>query len=270
MTVENSENSNKFISDLIKSEKPFSLIRLRSETDTLLYKGKYPKDIHPKYCNNGGLYPATKPILDLYSQYVHMGVKESDGIVYWEHLDYQYKAYKSFIQAPLLHFSSVEPFYFDDPWSQHLEGKKVLVIHPFSDSIKSQYKKREDIFDNKLILPEFDLITYKSVQSSADNTKEHSNWNESLTHMANEIKEIDFDIALIGCGCYDIPVSTLIKSLGKQSIIIGGGLQIMFGIKGNRWDIDPNVNKFYNEHWVRASDSEKPDKFDTVEKGCYW
>ena len=88
--------------------------------------------------------------------------------------------------------------------------------------------------------------------------------------MINDINNIDFDIALIGCGCFDIPLATHIKSLGKQSIIIGGGLQIMFGIKGRRWDIDPNVNKFYNEHWVRASESEKPTNYNSVEGGCYW
>ena len=77
-------------------------------------------------------------------------------------------------------------------------------------------------------------------------------------------------IALIGCGCYDIPLSTYIKGLGKQSIIIGGGLQILFGIKGSRWDRHNIISKLYNDNWIRPSESEKPNNFKSIEGGCYW
>ena len=47
----------------------------------------------------------------------------------------------------------------------NLENKKVLIIHPFIDTILSQYNFREKIFENKDILPKFDIETVKAVQS---------------------------------------------------------------------------------------------------------
>ena len=52
------------------------------------------------------------------------------------------------------------PFYYKDPWTKELAGKRVLVIHPFADDILSQYKNhRTQIWKDPDILPEFELIT---------------------------------------------------------------------------------------------------------------
>ena len=49
-------------------------------------------------------------------------------------------------------------------------------------------------------------------------------------------------------------------------------LQIMFGIKGKRWDTHPEISSFYNEHWVRPNDNEKPTtRFSMLnEPDTYW
>ena len=60
------------------------------------------------------------------------------------------------------------------------------------------------------------------------------------------------------------------KRRGKQAIHLGGPLQILFGIKGKRWDDIPSVSKFYNEYWTRPSDEETPVNNTKVEGGCYW
>lgn len=58
------------------------------------------------------------------------------------------------------------PFFAKHPWSKALEGKKVLVVHPFADLIEHQYyNKREKLFTNPEILPKFDLKTITAVQS---------------------------------------------------------------------------------------------------------
>ena len=63
----------------------------------------------------------------------------------------------------------LEPFYFDSPWSQLLENKKVLVIHPFEKSIKNQYSKKQLLFSNEKTLPNFELTTIKAEQTSEGN-----------------------------------------------------------------------------------------------------
>lgn len=172
--------------------------------------------------------------------------------------------------SKLVHLNNICPISSPIPWSNHLKGKNVLVIHPFDKLIKEQYKKRNLLFSNNNILPDFNLITYKPVQSIADNYTLYNfqNWFEALNYMKQQIKNIDFDIALIGAGAYGIFLGDYCKSLGKKSIHIGGATQLLFGIKGKRWD---NCN-FYNDYWIRASDKEKPLGVEKLENGtfAYW
>jgi hypothetical protein len=131
-----------------------------------------------------------------------------------------------------------------------------------------QYEKRNLIWaDGKL--PDFELITYKPVWTLGGN-RPHSSWKESLDFMKSEIAELDFDIALLGCSHYGIPLVSFIKdSLNKSAIYVGGELQILFGIKGSRWDNWERVNKYYNEHWTRSID-EIPTGHNLMDGGCYW
>jgi hypothetical protein len=43
--------------------------------------------------------------------------------------------------AVAIHTRALEPFYHVKPWSACLRGKTLLVVHPFAETIKKQYKK---------------------------------------------------------------------------------------------------------------------------------
>ena len=147
-----------------------------------------------------------------------------------------------------------------------MEKKKVLIIHPFEKTIISQYKKRKKIFLNKNILPEFDIDTIKAVQSLSSEDSRFKSWFDALEYMKDKISKKDFDIALIGCGAYGLPLSSHVKKMGKIGIHMGGSLQLLFGIKGKRWDDNPIIKKLYNKHWVRPSEIEKPKNYKKVEE----
>ena len=165
------------------------------------------------------------------------------------------------------------PFLFENPWSQYLKGKKVLVINPFEDTIKKQYEKREKLFKNPEVLPEFDLLTYKPVQGigRAKNKLKYKTWFEALAKMKEDIKNIDFDIAIIGAGAYGMFLAQYVKSVGKQAIHMGGATQLLFGIKGNRWD-NCFGDLYYNKYWTRPSKDETPEGVELFERGtmAYW
>ena len=147
----------------------------------------------------------------------------------------------------------------------------MLVIHPFSKSIESQYKRRKQIWANENILPEFKLITYKAIQTIAgNNTENYSDWFEALDIMKKDISKIDFDIAIIGCGAYGFPLAAECKRIGKKAIHLGGQVQMMFGISGKRWEEIPYYQQFINEYWVHPMEEEIPNNFKKVEGGCYW
>ena len=166
------------------------------------------------------------------------------------------------------------PFKFEKPWTQWLEGKKVLVVHPFIESIRRQYEiNRERLFDNPLVLPKFkSLECIRAVQSAAGNTpEEFSSWHEALEYMKSEIAKKDFDVALIGCGAYGMPLAAYVKTLGKVGIQLAGWTQMLFGVYGERWvSQQSQYHKFINKYWIRPSENETPQKAKDIESGCYW
>lgn len=88
------------------------------------------------------------------------------------------------------------------------------------------------LFPNTNILPEFQLRIIKAVQViGGKGTSGYTDWFDALEHMKIQIRECDFDIALLGCGAYGLPLAAYIKQLGKQAIYVGGSLQLMFGIR---------------------------------------
>lgn len=99
-----------------------------------------------------------------------------------------------------------------------LEGKKVLVVHPFAEDIQSQYNNhRTDIWKDPDVFLEFKLITYKSVQSMLGLKTPYKSWFDALKKMEEDISKIDFDIALIGCGAYGMPLAAYVKKNGQTS-----------------------------------------------------
>jgi hypothetical protein len=177
-------------------------------------------------------------------------------------------------EAKIINFSFLDPYWVKYPWTRALEGKKVLVIHPFAKTIEAQYKNRSLLFKDNL-LPQFDLITIKAVQSIAGAKTDFNDWFSALQFMKNEIDKVNFDVCLIGAGAYGLPLAAYVKKKGKIAFQYGGKLQLLFGIRGKRWENEKYNDKynFYelmNEYWVRPSEDETPPKSHIVEENCYW
>lgn len=224
--------------------------------------------------DNAGFFSATPSSLAKYAQMTLDELKHIDILGSWLHHEkfLFHLLPKQHIRFMLRDLSPVTNS--DLPWSAALKGKRVLVVHPFEESIKLQYSKRNLLFENKELLPEFDLVTLKAVQTIAGNghKTEFKDWFAALEYMKEEINKREFDIAILGCGAYGMPLAVHIKKMGKQAIHIGGETQILFGIKGKRWE-DASYdyqNKFYNEHWIRPLAIDIPANAEQVEGGCYW
>ena len=69
-----------------------------------------------------------------------------------------------------------------------------------------------------------------------------------------------------------MPLAIYCKNVhNATAIAMGGGSQILFGLKGHRWDSHPGVSKLYNQHWMYPLESETPRNFGTIEDGGpYW
>lgn len=213
-----------------------------------------------------GFYPTTEVNIRKFYTLMIDSMKEVDILASWIKSEQYFEEYLSSAYKIALMFEQL--YLAEFPWTKALEGKKILIIHPFASTIQEQYKKREYIWKNRETLPNFDLQTIQAIQSLGGNNPNFPSWFDALEYMKSEIEKTDFEICLLGCGAYGFPLAAHVKRLGKKAVHIGGALQLLFGIKGKRWDKD--FANIYNEYWVRPNESEKPQNADSVEGGCYW
>lgn len=216
-----------------------------------------------------GFFPGHIDKIEQFCELILNDIKEVDILGSW--LKEERFFQKELQNAKRVILEDMEPFFSPNPWTRALEGKKILVVHPFAETIEQQYQKRELLFENNL-LPNFELKTIKAVQSIAGAKTEFNNWFEALESMKTKIDKTDYDICIIGAGAYGFPLAAHVKRTGKKAIHLAGVTQLLFGIKGKRWEqyiVWPYTN-LYNEHWVRPGENEKPKNANLVEGACYW
>ncbi|MCR5557533.1 MAG: hypothetical protein K6F75_08270 [Butyrivibrio sp.] len=227
-------------------------------------------------CFNAGFFPRKMEIADKVAQIYLDSASNMDLCGVWNIFmeDYVLKHYAK--GAKLTKLRYLEPWIAKtEPWSKALSGKKVLFVHPFSESMKLQYDKRKELFKNRFkeedILPEVDLKLIKAVQSiGGEGAGEFGTWFDAYNFMLDDIRNTDFDVAILGCGAYGFPLAAEIKKMGKVAVHLGGATQLWFGIKGKRWNDDPLIASLYNDSWINPSVEEKPKHAEGVEGGCYW
>jgi hypothetical protein len=272
------------IKEELSKEKPSMIGRFgSSEIRAVLYprmprllQARVKKRVYFDIGMHAGFFPVNEETLKRYSDLLMEDMKLVDILASWRIEEVFLKKY--FSSAKRIEYVELEPYFQDNPWTEVLANKKVLVIHPFNNTIESQYKNNRDkLFVDKRVLPEFkSLETIRAVQTIGGNRENFHDWFEALEFMKNEINKKDFDIAILGCGAYGFPLAAHIKRIGKKSIYMGGATQILFGIKGRRWLSNSEFSNIINEHFIFPGDADKPknwensqDIINTTEVG-YW
>ena len=166
-------------------------------------------------------------------------------------------------------FEGLEPFVFGkEGWHHSLSDKKVLCVSPFSDTIKNQIKKFDKIWDGAKVK---ELATVTSRFSEHWTGDKPIPWRQKLDSMLSEIDKLDFDFATVGCGGLSLHICQHIKAMGKPCVHLGGGNQILYGVRGKRWDDWFKQHNWYGtKDWIRPMPHEVPPYHGTMEFGCYW
>ena len=119
-------------------------------------------------------------------------------------------------------------------------------------------------------MPEFELQLLRAPQTLAGNSDGYASWTEAYEKMRCAISAMEFDVAILGCGAYGLPLGAQIKSIGKIAIHLGGATQLLFGISGKRWADKPSFQAIMTDEWRFPLENEKPRNLEMVEEGCYW
>jgi hypothetical protein len=145
-------------------------------------------------------------------------------------------------------------------FEESLRGKRVLVVSPFETSIRSNWGRRARFFRD-FQYPEFHLLTVNSpitYKGLPPDCYPHGDWFETLNALIAEIRHIDFDIALLSCGSYAMPIGTFISAkMGKTAIYVGGILQLFFGIMGRRYENPFYLTAINRDAFIRPIERER-------------
>ena len=219
-----------------------------------------------------GFFPAKNEAIEKFCQDMDECLAHIDVLGSWLHDEEKFS--ERLVSAKRYVLEDLEPFFAATPWTHALRGKRVVVVHPFAQTILSQAESLQLIHPAGF-MPEINLRVVASVQSiggRVHGAHRFADWFEARDYMFEEVMKEPFDIAILGCGAYGLSLAKRIKTAGKIALHLGGVTQLLFGIIGARWEkfiVYPYTNLF-NEFWVRPDDSERPPSAARVEGACYW
>lgn len=146
-----------------------------------------------------------------------------------------------------------------------------LVVSPFTRSMKLQACRMKEIHPDHKNTSNFKDFEkrcqflpcplYSHLQPSP-----FRSWSEGLERLTEMALKTNYDLAIVGAGAWSLPLLANLKKEGRSGIHLGGETQLVFGIKGKRWD----SHGIYTEAWVRPDQDEAPKGKERLEQGCYW
>jgi hypothetical protein len=219
---------------------------------------------------NAGLFPLEPTALVAAAERLGSALAAVDLLARWDS-PYQARLVDGLDPRPQMGaLSALEPWWQSQPWSAALAGLRVLVVHPFVASIEAQWHRRQSLFSDPAVLPSFALQTLRPPQTLGGASEGHSSWSAALDGLIAQVAALQFDVALLGCGAYGLPLGAAIKAQGRAAVHLGGALQLLFGIRGRRWETIPRYAALSNTAWVRPLPEETPAAAALVDGGCYW
>ena len=100
---------------------------------------------------HSGFFPVDEDSLFAFADLMDRDLTELDLLGSWRPEE-RFLELDDIPKIPLVY---LEPFWSERPWTRLLEGKKVLVVHPFAEAIEAQYARRELLFRRPDILPQY-------------------------------------------------------------------------------------------------------------------
>ncbi len=220
---------------------------------------------------NAGVFPSTGAVLSHCCRELMKAVSGLDLIALWDNPGETRLVRVHAKKAAMTRLDGLSSFVHVDPWTHQLAGRRVLVVSPFAATIESQYERRDEVWArHPKVLPTFALETLATPFPAAIERPPDADWSSCLDRLRSELDDRRFDVALIGAGAWSLPLVLHCKRLGRIGIHLGGSLQLLFGIKGRRWDQDKLISEMLTPSWVRPSPGETPSAAGLVERGCYW
>lgn len=274
------ETQQRKIAELLAEDRPICIMRPGNGEFVSAWMRDEAKFFGSKRYKKNCMYKIFEYNDALYEKWVNQfnqDMSEADAVVLLGRRDrmeeYLCEAYwhpKELFHLRYLEFSPMSKNAPYDSWIYSLKGKRVLIVSLFADTMQKQLPYLDAIWGEKNPTKDIEFVFQKSVWFMGKNvSSEFSTWYDALEFLDRQISEKEFDVAVVSAGPFSMPLCANIKRRGGKAIQYGGSLQLLFGIRGNRWESMP-ISQFFNEYWVRPSQEETPADAHRVENACYW
>lgn len=246
----------------------------------IMYPEKTIKELHV----NAGVFPADRQGLDAFVRRYMSSISKCDILSYkrpWvipNMGEEMCMTTGNDVNPYSCRISATEPFQSAYPFTSYLVGKSVVVVSPFVRSMQQQYLNRRNIWGDRVndFLPEFSSLRFVKAPLSAGLVPPiDEDWGAMADRLIGEIFPEDNhsswpDVLLCGCGPVGLVLCVAAKERGRVGVSFGGSLQILFGIRGKRWDMNDSFKSFINDYWIRPTGDEIPTDASSIEGACYW
>jgi hypothetical protein len=279
------------ICNLFQSEKPFLIGRNGTIELEILLNYYYILNILESQKNtlelNAGIFPTTNEYIEDFCRSYIEALTNTDIIAegWYEPLKKAENNLLNILNPNRIKVTlrNLEPYYAPPHlrWTQYLANKRVAIINSFAETCEQQ------TYMSKAIWPEYTesflpnsttwipITTYYCPKLAGENT--YANWPSHIKNFKDAIEyiiertlESKAEVAIIGCGGMGMIIGSKLKDAGLQVIVMGGATQILFGIKGKRWENHSIISKFFNDAWVSPNPLNAPKNYKLIENGCYW
>lgn len=268
------------ISGAIEARTPYAVGRLGGVEANIMMWGKQISSSfwRPNSCTffadtatgatNAGIAPRNRESYRLFANLAWDALQQADLLGVWK-TGREAICLKSHTKKVFFDVEITGPNGKDDcHWMRSLKGRRVLVISPFTATIEVQIPKLGEVWREMPWMAETDFHLVPFPYLIDEDCSE--TWWEVYNRIGKIICAGNYDVALFGCGGLGLPFTQIAKDAGRIGIHLGGHLQLIFGIYGQR---HLNQNWFcdqINKYWVRPDKSEVPHSANRVEGGCYW
>ncbi len=158
-----------------------------------------------------------------------------------------------------------------------LAGKRILLVTPFAEVLRERATRQtyERVW-SKIGKPWFGPRSVHAVEFpygvEAATRRRFETVLDLFDDIAARIDAIEFDVALIAAGGLGIGLAAHVKRRGRIALGLGGHLQVVFGVLGERWrNMETWETKYFNEWWIdMPARYHPPDKESLMDGGCYW
>lgn len=157
------------------------------------------------------------------------------------------------------------------PWTQALAGLRLMIVHPFEQSIRTQWGRRADISIVRDLMPDAQIEVIRPPILSHDPGRYwlgDRRWVDQLAGTLDSVAAQEFDVALVAAGPLGLLIADGIRLLGRTAIHLGGTLQLLFGIRGGRWDRKA-VYPDSDDSWIRPIPEDVAPEIRGMEGGAY-